>query len=371
MLPLRVTQAGIARRVSAALISKHPIALSPTKAYHTVPSFRPRHTAIACTVRARTPRPPTRAFATQTSVSASNSPFPAYQFPPNTILTAGTRNAANSLVPSIADALRTHGIIVIQLGFSDPDSSYITELVQSLGCSAQTHSAHDGVLWDVTWSPEESEAGVWSRSMDEMSWHTDGSFEATPMRWFGFHVVRADREGGGVFQVAPAEEVVRRMGADSVDVLKRKEFDLKVPDEFDKGLEGVKGQLLQYEPDEGWKLRYRSNVVGEVPSADAAANEAVGELRQVLHGEGEKGGVGDGSVGGHLQEGLGWAIPTNVMRDNSIILMDNARVVHSRTKILDRERLLRRIRFTGTPVAKIESAQTWSQEDTELSKMLH
>lgn len=56
------------------------------------------------------------------------------------------------------------------------------------------------------------------------------------------------------------------MDREAVGVLKRKESDLKVPDEFDKGLKGVKDHLSQHEPEEGWKLRYRGNVVDEVPS---------------------------------------------------------------------------------------------------------
>lgn len=160
------------------------------------------------------------------------------------------------------------------------------------------------------------------------------------MQWFGYHVVHADREGGDVFQIAHAEEIVRRMSHEAVNVPKRRKLDLKMPAEFDEGLEGIKGQSLEHALGDGWRVRYRSNVVGEVPNGDAAANEAVGELRRVLHSEGGTGGVGDGSVGGHLQEGLGWAIPTSVMRDISIILMENARFVHSRTKILDRDRLL-------------------------------
>lgn len=366
MLPLRAAKAAVSRPGSLTPIAKLAVALSTTKSYRTALPWQVHHRYIVCSTRARYATQSTRGLATETALSESNSPFPAYKFPANTILKAPSRGATHSLITPIAHALRTHGIVIVHLGFPDPQSDYIKDLVRFLGCTAQTHSAHDGVLWDVTWNPEESDAGVWSRGMDEMSWHTDGSFEATPMRWFGFHIVHADREGGGVFQVAPAEEVVRRMDPEAVDVLKKKEFNLKVPAEFDKGLEGVKGQLLEHEPAEGWKVRYRSNVVGEVPSGDAAANEAVGELRRVLHGEGGKGGVGDGSVGGHLREGLGWAIPTNVMRDNSIILMDNARFVHSRTKILDRDRLLRRIRFTGMPTAQTMGADSSQQESYDL-----
>jgi alpha-ketoglutarate-dependent taurine dioxygenase len=48
-------------------------------------------------------------------------------------------------------------------------------------------------------------------------------------------------------------------------------------------------------------------------------------------------------------------MPAEVFKENTILLMDNARFLHSRTDIKDPKRWLRRVRFHGTPGSK-ESA---------------
>lgn len=243
-----------------------------------------------------------------------------------------------------ADALREHGILTIDMGFADPSSSFILEVVEAMGCTAQAHSSKDGPLWDITWKPSgtakdptgKPTSNVWSHSLDEMSWHTDGSFEQHPMPFFGFHILHSDHEGGGRFRILKADEIAQNLSPRTWEILTTKEFDLRVPPEFMKKVGQVKGKLLRVDPDTGYiHLRYRSSVVKDPPCHDDdEANEAVRELQTLLHDAPDR---------------IGQTISPNVFKDNSILLMDNARFLHSRTKVNDQKRHLRRVRFEGTP----------------------
>lgn len=66
-------------------------------------------------------------------------------------------------------------------------------------------------------------------------------------------------------------------------MLSNHEFDLKVPPEFFKGKNTVKGKLLDVDPATGRAyVRYRSDILHDPPSADANANAAIQELKDLL-----------------------------------------------------------------------------------------
>ena len=65
------------------------------------------------------------------------------------------------------------------------------------------------------------------------------------------------------------------------------------------------------------------------PSADPGVNAAVDELNTLLDNPQTK----------------GWRFPDDVFKENAVLLMDNARFLHMRTEVLDKRRLLRRVRF--------------------------
>lgn len=195
--------------------------------------------------------------------------------------------------------------------------------------------------WDVTYKP----SGVFSAAtggtahsrshgVGEFAWHTDGSFEETPQRFFGLHVIHPDKHGGGIFRVLPADDLVAALSPSSVEALLNTEFDIQVPAEFYKGRASNKGKLLDVEPGTGrYLLRFRRDILPDPPSENPSACEAVRELNALLE----------------TPEKVGWRFPGDVFKDNVVLLMDNARFLHSRTEIKDKRRLLRRVRFHGTP----------------------
>lgn len=111
--------------------------------------------------------------------------------------------------------------------------------------------------------------------MGEFAWHTDAAFEEDPTRFFGFHVMHPDKKGGGVFRILWVEDLTRLLSPEAVDVLSSHDFDLKVPAEFFKGKNTVKGKLLDVDAATGRAyVRFRKDIPHDPPLADANANVA-------------------------------------------------------------------------------------------------
>ncbi|GME28992.1 hypothetical protein B0H12DRAFT_1193924, partial [Neofusicoccum parvum] len=218
-----------------------------------------------------------------------------FQLPLGTRFKAPTRELGLDMNASFAHAIREHGLAVIELGFDDPKSHFMLELVEAMGCTPDTHSSTQGALltclqWDVTYKP----SGVFSAAtggtahsrshgVGEFAWHTDGSFEETPQRFFGLHVIHPDKHGGGIFRVLPADDLVAALSPSSVEALLNTEFDIQVPAEFYKGRASNKGKLLDVEPGTGrYLLRFRRDILPDPPSENPSACEAVRELNALL-----------------------------------------------------------------------------------------
>ncbi|KAJ7754672.1 hypothetical protein DFH07DRAFT_723207, partial [Mycena maculata] len=254
-----------------------------------------------------------------------------FQLPPGTRFTAPSREWGLEMKKSFTHALQDTGLVVVELGFADPKSHFMLELIEAMGYTPDTHSSTHGALWDVTYTPSPKVGSARSHGVGEFAWHTDGSFEARPQRYFGLHIVHPDKLGGGIFRVLPADELVAALHPQSAETLLRTELDLQVPAEFYKGRETNKGRLLDRDPTTGkYLLRFRRDIL---PSADPAANAAVEELNSLLDSPAAK----------------GWRFPDDVFKENVVFLMDNARFLHMRTETLDKRRLLRRVRFHGRP----------------------
>ena len=267
-----------------------------------------------------------------------------FSFPLATLFKAPTREVGLAMAGMYAQAIREYGIVAIELGWEDPESQFILDLVDQMGCQPDTHSSTQGALWDVKYKPEGvfsegtgKKAVSISHSIGEFAWHTDGAFEENPTRFFGFHIIHPDKEGGGVFRILRAEDLTRLLSPEAVDALMTYEFDLKVPPEFFKGKENVKGKLLDMDTDKGRAyVRFRKDILHDPPSSDARANAAVAELQALLDDP----------------ESVGEHVPGFAFKENTVLLMDNARYLHSRTNIKDPNRWLRRVRFHGTPWAR-------------------
>ncbi|KAK8043432.1 hypothetical protein PG993_005862 [Apiospora rasikravindrae] len=264
-----------------------------------------------------------------------------FEFPLGARFSAPTRDVGLSMRDMVSCSLHQHGVAAIELGFEDEKSQFLLELVKQMNFEPDSHSSTQGALWDVTPKPEgiestsasatQGRAHSKSHGVGEFAWHTDGAFETRPQRFFGFHIIRPDRLGGGVFRLLPAQDLAASLSPSTVETLLRTEFDVRVPDEFYKGVATNRGKLLDTDPVTGnYLLRFRADILPDPPKpGDEAANKAVAELKGLLDDTATK----------------GLRLPEDVFKENVVLLMDNARFLHMRTPIHDQRRLLRRIRF--------------------------
>ncbi|KAK6821253.1 hypothetical protein PG987_015653 [Apiospora arundinis] len=285
---------------------------------------------------------------TEKAKNAEKQPADQYfEFPLGARFTAPTHEVGLSMRDMVSCSLHEHGVAVVELGFEDEKSQFLLELVKQMNFEPDSHSSTTGALLTTSQSgtsppspkaskapaPRPPRAGPTASptGVGEFAWHTDGAFETRPQRFFGFHIVRPDRMGGGVFRLLPAQTLTASLSPQTVQTLLETEFDVRVPDEFYKGVPTNRGKLLDVDPVTGnYLLRFRADILPDPPKpGDEAANRAVAELKALLDDP----------------ETKGVRIPDDVFKENVVLLMDNARFLHMRTPIHDKKRLLRRIRF--------------------------
>lgn len=69
-----------------------------------------------------------------------------FQLPLGTHFRAPSSEMGIAMGEAVGHALRKHGLAVIDLGFEDPRSNFLLEIINSMGCSADTHSSTQGAL---------------------------------------------------------------------------------------------------------------------------------------------------------------------------------------------------------------------------------
>ena len=239
-------------------------------------------------------------------------------------------------IATVNKALKGPGIAILDLGFRDADSQYLQNNVLSLGEKHKhgppiTHSATQGWFWDV--KPKQistCEPQARSEGKLEFPWHTDCSYETRPPQFLALHVLRADRNGGGTLSVVNLDEVIRKIGPATLEVLSRPEFRIKVPTEFDRGIDSIVGSLVSRSDSPAQtRIRFRADIIQPLTKD---AESALDELNRLL---GPGGDVADIMIN----------ITPEHLPDNAIVLMDNGRWLHSRNEVKDGRRHLRRIRW--------------------------
>ncbi|EPQ61014.1 Clavaminate synthase-like protein, partial [Gloeophyllum trabeum ATCC 11539] len=269
-------------------------------------------------------------------------PEKTFSFPPGTTFRAWSKDEGLAQVSLYREALYKHGVAKIQCEFGgtiEDKSALLLEIVEALG-KADTHSATEGALWDIKNKPEGviskgtgQKAVAISHTLDEFSWHIDGSFEEKPTRFFGFHIIHPDKQGGGVFRLLPVADIVAALPPDVTEILATKEFNIKVPPEFFKGVHTLRKPLLERPANGPALIRYRKGVT----TADENDKEAVRAIR-----------VLESLLG---KEDTGFAVPAEHFKEDTLLLLDNRRFLHSRTAIRDPNRWLRRVRFHADSAA--------------------
>lgn len=188
----------------------------------------------------------------------------------------------------------------------------LTELVSSWG-HGHDHKGPGELVWDV----RPANGAARSQGLDEFTLHTDASFEDPPPRYVALFVVRADSQGGGRSEWVQSTQVLGGLSPAARDAL-AEEFRIRVPAEFYKGKHELVAPLVW-----GDSVRYRRELV--VEPDELRLRIALHELDRALQGRRE----------------------SRLLPAGTLLLMDNWRVFHGRTAVLDSARHLKRVRFFG------------------------
>jgi alpha-ketoglutarate-dependent taurine dioxygenase len=247
-------------------------------------------------------------------------------------------------VNEVHEQLERHGILKISLSFPDPDSRYLEQLVSSLNkhCGHQlpiAHSRSRAWFWDVR--PENvafqtANHRARSETMDEFPWHTDCSYEGFPPRYFALQVLQHDRFDGGTLSVMNIESLNQSLSQSTQRSLMRREYGIKIPKEFvkDSAKQQIVGNLMAIDPEsKSCMMRFRRDLVTPLTKR---ASDALEELDTCLKRANATTRPGSQSIMHLTSAGLPMG---------SIIMMNNRRWLHSRNKINDPKRHLRRLRW--------------------------
>lgn len=301
--------------------------------------------------------------------------------PPNTIierLTISSQDQATSPihVKIINTILHSAGILILDLAFPDPSSSYLLSLITALQEShghnpPLTHSSTRGYFWDVkplsheiptaSTSPSQtastqqlhiptrvsSQPLARSETSRPFLWHTDCSYTPAPPQFFALQVLHADAMGGGTLAVLPLPSLLSALPMATIAALRAPEFQIAVPAEFASGdAKAVVGALLsspvstpQSEDGKGsegadrdggemkgGRVRFRADIITPLTPR---ASSALHDFQQAL------------------EDARGVDLTAEVLPSGSLVLLDNGRWLHARNEIRDRRRWLRRIRWDG------------------------
>ena len=239
-------------------------------------------------------------------------------------------------INAVNQALNEVGIAVVDLKFPDPGGTYLSDLVLALaryhghGFPIE-HSATRCWYWDVR-PMEKTVNRARSETCEIFPWHTDCSYESCPPRFFGLHVLRADQCGGGMLRLLNTKKFLHRLSSSAYGSLSRPDFRITVPQEFFKGINSINGNVILEDDGKGDVcMRYRSDIIQPL---SGSAERALQELHELLTPEAEAK-IRDITINMTPQD----------LPDNSIVLIDNGRWLHSRTEVKDLKRHLRRLRW--------------------------
>ncbi|CAF1174783.1 unnamed protein product [Didymodactylos carnosus] len=251
-------------------------------------------------------------------------------FDQNTYVLEAHDNIKSGIFKKIQRTLESDGYVKIKCGqnFNESDNAniYLIDLITKLGGKCLKHNDNDdSYVWQVKPMIHSTDGAIArSHTNREFEFHTDCSYETDPPEYMALFVLQPDRYGGGILQVIRADEILSQMSDESKEVLREK-FTINVPLEFRKlsDIDHINEPIL-FKPGH---LRYRNDIVDE-KLLDEKKRVAIKELNSVVFGE---------KVTVH----------TPVLDKYSLIIIDNGKFLHGRTKILDVDRLLLRVRFNS------------------------
>ncbi len=216
--------------------------------------------------------------------------------------------------------LRSNGFIHLALAEPDSNGAAMRAIVEKIG-KAAVHDKNGTVMWDVRYDVNvDQEVGTRSLTNKEFPMHTDGSFEEPPPDYVALYCVQQDRLGGGETLFINSRDVLDKLSAKSKKTLQTHRYRMKVPAEFFKGKETSEVVILS----PSGKFRFRHEILlleDEPPHAVHAANELETIINEKCNPQ------------------------SFTLKRGELIIFDNGRYFHGRTKIEDQDRHLLRMWF--------------------------
>ncbi|CAF4199459.1 unnamed protein product [Rotaria sp. Silwood2] len=235
----------------------------------------------------------------------------------------------SDLLTTIETKLIKDGYVRIQFSEDDLPSdhyeikeieSFFVDFIMKLGGKCLTHNAEENSFVSHV-RPLSSTSDIQhplarSQTDDEFPFHTDCSYESNPPEYMALFVLEQDQLGGGQFEVIQVSDIINELSEKSKTTLLTENFKIAAPMEFRKvkDVDHIYGSILldhnqiRYRPD--IVLDHKSNVLNELDSIISRAPKHVPKLEKY-----------------------------------TMILLNNRKFLHARTKILDPHRHLLRIRF--------------------------
>eukprot|EP01080_Neovahlkampfia_damariscottae_P000998 gene998-9904_t len=212
----------------------------------------------------------------------------------------------------IFEHLQKEGILGIQLNFND-DGTFLKSLVSTFGKSQN--------YWDIKLdSSKNQQICARSKTLKEFDFHTDASFYDPPPEYISIFVVQPDEMGGGIFKMIDIKEILSKLTHEEIELLKEENYQFKVPDEFKRKENWMKGKIILKEN----SIRYRSDII----SRDNLKKDQLNILKKLDE-------MIDDEANHQFLD----------LNKNSCLIFDNSRFLHARSEIKDKHRFLKRIQF--------------------------
>ncbi|KAI0538236.1 hypothetical protein GGR58DRAFT_513207 [Xylaria digitata] len=246
-------------------------------------------------------------------------------------------------VRAVSDQLSSTGILKVSLGSQDDKSQYLERLLLSLhqhhGHKLPiSHSASKGWFWDIRPSATDFQTAncqARSETMEEFPWHTDCSYEDPTPRYFALQVLQPDRYGGGTLSLMNVQGLSEQLSSATRAALMRPEYKITTPPEFHKqsGQHHITGSLFSVDSEGRPGLRFRDDIIAPLNNE---ASRALEDLKQAI------------ATAATMPE-ITSQLTAEDLPEQSIILVDNRRWLHSRAGVKDPKRHLRRVRWDAVP----------------------
>jgi hypothetical protein len=222
----------------------------------------------------------------------------------------------------IKECLKLNSLCLVKLPAVDPEGIELLKFASLIGQMNPHNLDPRSILWPIKYDAQAIASGIPARSQTDQEFidHTDCSFEEKPPRLFALSVVRSDQKGGGKNEIIFSQDILNNISESSKFILRNTNFPTFIPPEFFKGIKEVSFPVLVGHD----LLRYRYDCFNLEKCTDIQI-KALDEFQRAL-----------------TKPEIRYDI---YLPENVIAFFDNARLLHSRKPILDRERFLIRARF--------------------------